>query len=57
MSSKDLPMRNGVGVRILNKDHKVFVGKRKDNPIDRWQMLKEASKKVKLSFCYEKRTL
>ena len=38
MSSKDLPMRNGVGVIILNKDHKVFVGKRKDNPIDRWQM-------------------
>ena len=31
-------MRNGVGVIILNKDHKVFVGKRKDNPIDRWQM-------------------
>ena len=38
MSSKDLPMRNGVGIIILNKDHKVFVGKRKDNPIDRWQM-------------------
>ena len=38
MGSKDLPMRNGVGVIILNKDHKVFVGKRKDNPIDRWQM-------------------
>ena len=38
MSSKDLPMRDGVGVIILNKDHKVFVGKRKDNPIDRWQM-------------------
>ena len=31
-------MRNGVGIIILNKDHKVFVGKRKDNPIDRWQM-------------------
>ena len=31
-------MRDGVGVIILNKDHKVFVGKRKDNPIDRWQM-------------------
>ena len=31
-------MRNGVGVIILNKKNKVFVGKRKDNPIDKWQM-------------------
>tara|TARA_B100001559_G_C16390684_1_gene571033 strand:- start:589 stop:1056 length:468 start_codon:yes stop_codon:yes gene_type:complete len=33
-----LPMRQGVGIIILNKDNKVFVGKRKDNPIDKWQM-------------------
>ena len=31
-------MRNGVGVIILNNQNKVFVGKRKDNPIDKWQM-------------------
>ncbi len=31
-------MRNGVGVIILNKSNKIFVGKRKDNPIDKWQM-------------------
>ena len=31
-------MRNGVGVIILNKANKIFVGKRKDNPIDKWQM-------------------
>ena len=31
-------MRDGVGVIILNKKDKVFVGKRKDNPIDKWQM-------------------
>ena len=31
-------MRNGVGVIILNSDNKVFVGKRKDNPVDKWQM-------------------
>ena len=31
-------MRQGVGIIILNKDNKVFVGKRKDNPIDKWQM-------------------
>ena len=31
-------MRNGVGVIVLNNQNKVFVGKRKDNPVDRWQM-------------------
>ena len=38
MSEKILPMRKGVGVIVLNKENKVFVGKRKDNPIDKWQM-------------------
>lgn len=31
-------MRNGVGIIVLNKENKVFVGRRKDNPIDKWQM-------------------
>tara|TARA_Y100001958_G_C21214261_1_gene539770 strand:- start:335 stop:784 length:450 start_codon:yes stop_codon:yes gene_type:complete len=31
-------MRDGVGIIILNNENKVFVGKRKDNPIDKWQM-------------------
>ena len=31
-------MRSGVGVIVLNNENKVFVGKRKDNPVDRWQM-------------------
>ena len=31
-------MRNGVGVIIFNKNKKIFVGKRKDNPVDKWQM-------------------
>tara|TARA_Y100000389_G_C17387900_1_gene478150 strand:- start:743 stop:1192 length:450 start_codon:yes stop_codon:yes gene_type:complete len=31
-------MRLGVGIIILNKNNQVFVGKRKDNPGDRWQM-------------------
>ena len=31
-------MRQGVGIIVLNNDNKVFVGKRKDNPIDKWQM-------------------
>jgi len=38
MENKKLPMRDGVGVIILNHKNKVFVGKRKDNPIDKWQM-------------------
>ena len=36
--SNILPLRTGVGVIVINKDNKVFVGKRKDNPIDKWQM-------------------
>ena len=31
-------MRIGVGVIVLNDENKVFVGKRKDNPVDKWQM-------------------
>ena len=38
MNIQKLPMRRGVGVIILNNENKVFVGKRKDNPIDKWQM-------------------
>ena len=38
MTEKKLPMRNGVGVIIFNKHKKIFVGKRKDNPVDKWQM-------------------
>ncbi len=33
-----LPMRQGIGVIILNEKNEVFVGKRKDNPVDKWQM-------------------
>ena len=38
MNMQRLPMRNGVGVIVLNNENKVFVGKRKDNPVDKWQM-------------------
>ena len=38
MKRVKLPMRCGVGVVILNNKNEVFVGKRKDNPIDKWQM-------------------
>jgi len=33
-----LPLRVGVGIVVLNNSHKVFVGKRIDNPVDLWQM-------------------
>ena len=35
---KDLPLRSGVGVIVLNKENKIFVAKRIDNPKDFWQM-------------------
>ena len=38
MNEKILPMRNGVGAVVLNKNNKVFVGKRIDNPGKFWQM-------------------
>ena len=38
MNSQKLPLRKGVGVLILNDENKIFVGKRKDNPKDNWQM-------------------
>ena len=38
MNNKKLPLRIGVGAIVLNNENKIFVGKRKDNPIDKWQM-------------------
>ncbi len=38
MANHQLPMRTGVGIIILNNNNQVFVGKRKDNPGDKWQM-------------------
>jgi|TARA_B110000902_G_scaffold233430_1_gene277208 putative (di)nucleoside polyphosphate hydrolase len=34
----DLPLRSGVGIAVLNKDNKIFVAKRIDNPKNFWQM-------------------
>ena len=38
MIKQKLPLRTGVGIIVLNKQNKIFVGKRKDNPGDKWQM-------------------
>jgi putative (di)nucleoside polyphosphate hydrolase len=35
---KNLPLRIGVGIVVLNKENKVFVAKRIDNPGNFWQM-------------------
>ena len=36
--NKELPLRIGVGIVVLNYENKVFVGKRIDNPKNFWQM-------------------
>ena len=35
---KKLPLRRGVGIALLNKENKVLVAKRIDNPKNFWQM-------------------
>ena len=35
---KNLPLRNGVGIVVLNKKNQIFVAKRIDNPKNFWQM-------------------
>ena len=37
-NKKELPLRLGVGIILLNHENKVFVGKRIDNPKNFWQM-------------------
>ena len=37
-SYENLPLREGVGIILLNENNKIFVGKRIDNPNDYWQM-------------------
>jgi len=38
MNKKALPLRIGVGAIVVNNKNKIFVGKRKDNPVNKWQM-------------------
>ena len=35
---QNLPLRNGVGIVLLNNNNKIFVAKRIDNPKNFWQM-------------------
>ena len=34
----ELPLRSGVGIIVLNKNNKIFVARRIDNPKNFWQM-------------------
>ena len=38
MNNQKLPMRTGVGIIVLNNNNHIFVGKRRDNPGNKWQM-------------------
>ena len=38
MKKFQLPLRIGVGIIVLNDNNQVFVGKRIDNPGEKWQM-------------------
>ncbi len=38
MTNSILPLRIGVGAIVLNEYNRVLVGKRKDNPTNKWQM-------------------
>ena len=37
-NSKELPLRIGVGIILLNHKNNIFVGRRIDNPKNSWQM-------------------
>ena len=37
-NNRELPLRLGVGIVLLNEENKIFVGKRIDNPDNFWQM-------------------
>ena len=36
--NQNLPLRSGVGIVVLNKENRIFVAKRIDNPKNFWQM-------------------
>ena len=55
--SKNLPLRLGVGIVLLNSDNKVFVGKRIDNPVNFWQLPQGGVDKNEGLLCAAKREL
>ena len=51
MNDNSLPLRTGVGIVVLNSKKQVFVGKRKDNPTDKWQMPQRWSRSKMKIYC------
>jgi len=56
-NNKQLPLRIGVGIILLNHENKVFVGKRIDNPKNFWQMPQGGTNKNENSIEAAKREL
>ena len=56
-NKKELPLRLGVGIILLNRANKVFVGKRIDNPKKFWQMPQGGVEKNEELFKAAKREL
>ena len=54
---RQLPLRIGVGIVLLNNENKVFVGKRIDNPKKFWQMPQGGINSNENSFQAAKREL
>ena len=54
---KNLPLRLGVGIILLNYDNKVFVGKRIDNTVNFWQLPKGGVNKNEDFLCAANREL
>tara|TARA_B100001175_G_C19073700_1_gene432564 strand:+ start:71 stop:544 length:474 start_codon:yes stop_codon:yes gene_type:complete len=57
LNKKQLPLRIGVGIVLLNNKNNVFVGKRIDNPKKFWQMPQGGIKKGENLFNAAKREL
>ena len=55
--NKQLPLRLGVGIVLLNNENKVFVGRRIDNPKNFWQMPQGGVGKNESYFSAAKREL
>ena len=57
IDSKQLPLRIGVGIILLNRENNIFVGKRIDNPKNFWQMPQGGVEKDEALFQAAKREL
>jgi len=52
-----LPLRSGVGIVLLNKENKIFVAKRIDNPKNFWQMPQGGVDKMRIFYKQQKENL